>query len=105
MWGGQKIIFSKHVHFAYQIERDDKRNRTQVGSNWWPWDGVKGHISLSFNFNDFYTKLCVIVFSQIKDIKHIRIFILLPGLCPMGGMLGAVKNFRVGICDLFPVIK
>ena len=28
--GGQKIIFFKHGHVAYQIDRDDKQNRINV---------------------------------------------------------------------------
>ena len=28
--GGQKIIFSKHGHVAYQIDGDDEQNRSQV---------------------------------------------------------------------------
>ena len=28
--GGQKIIFFKHGHAAYQIDRDDKQNRIKV---------------------------------------------------------------------------
>ena len=37
---------------------------------WGLGEGPKGQISLNLNFKDFKTKLCV--FSQMKDIKHIR---------------------------------
>ena len=63
-----------------------------LGSNWWPWDEVKGQISLNFvyhvNFKDFYTKLCVCSHKwKIQNISD-RIFILSLGSCPMGGTLG-----------------
>ena len=61
-------------------------------SNWWPWDKVKGQISLNYgyhvNFKDFYTKLCV--WSHKWKIQNIwdGIFVLSPGSCPRGGTLG-----------------
>ena len=63
-----------------------------LGSNWWPWGEVKGQISLNssyhVNFKDFYTKLCVCSHKwKIQNISD-RIFILLPGSCPRGGILG-----------------
>ena len=66
--GGQKIIFFKHGHVAYQIDRDDKENRIQVkfsskGQIGDLWVRSKAQISLNFsyhvNFKDFYTRLCV----------------------------------------------
>ena len=45
-----------------------------VSASWGLGEGPKGQISLNLNykvnFEDFSTKLCV--FSQMKDIKHIR---------------------------------
>ena len=63
-----------------------------LGSNWWPWNEVKGQISLNFgyhvNFKGFYTKFCVC--SHKLNIQNIsdRIFILSPGSCPRSGTLG-----------------
>ena len=60
---------------------------------WGPGEGSKGQISFSFsykvNFKDFlYQSLCV--FSQIKDIKHIKqdFFVLFPVSCPRVGTWG-----------------
>ena len=43
-------------------------------TSWGPWEGLNGQISFNFNYKvnlkDFYTKLYV--FSQMKNIKHIR---------------------------------
>ena len=66
--GGQKKIFVKHGHVAYQIDVDDEQNKMQVKFSSWDQTGdlgmrSKGQISLNFgyhvNFNFLYTKLCV----------------------------------------------
>ena len=77
--GGQKKIFFKHVHVAYQIEGDEEQNRMQVKFH----PRVKlvslGEVKrsniirflLPCQFQRFlYQILCV--FSQIKDRKHIE---------------------------------
>ena len=74
---GCQIFFYEHGHVAYKSDRDDE-NRLQVkfsplGQTGDLGVGSKGQISLNFNyvsFKDFLTKLCV--FSQIKDLKHIK---------------------------------
>ena len=65
----------------------------------------KGKISLNFgyhvNFNFLYQTL--LVFSQIKDRKHIeQNFHSVAGIMPQGWDLGVMEggqNFSVGICD------
>ena len=54
--------------------------------------GSKGQTSLNFNykgyFKDFYHRLCVCVFSQMKDLKHIkRDFYSVSWVMPKGGTL------------------
>ena len=66
-----------------------------VSASWGLGEGPKGQISLNLNykviFEDFSTKLCV--FSQMKDIKHIRIFIRSPASCmPQGLGLGGARG-------------
>ena len=65
---GQRIIFFKHVHVAYQIDRDDDQNGRQVKFSSYGQIGDRGvrskaQISLNFgyhvNFTDFYATLCV----------------------------------------------
>ena len=72
-WGsprGQKFIFFKHGHMAYQIDEDDGHYRTQVKfSSYGQTDDLgarsKGQISSNFryrvNFNDFIPNfVCVL---------------------------------------------
>ena len=68
--GGFKKIFFKHGHVAYQINRDDEQNKTQVKFSSWGQTGEigvrsKGQISLNFgyhvNFNFFIPNfVCVL---------------------------------------------
>ena len=75
-----------------------------LGSNWWPWAEVNWSNIIKFwlpcQFQFFIPKL--LVFSQIKDRKHIeQNFHSVGG----GGGGGGVKNFMVGICDGAPAFS
>ena len=101
--GGSKIIFFKHGHVAYQIDRDDQQNKMQVKFSSYGQTGdlgvrSKGQISLNFcyhvNFN--FLNQTLRVFSQIKDRKHIeQNFHSVARIIPQGrdfGVLGGSKT-------------
>ena len=61
--GGQTFFF-KHGHVACQIDGDDEQNKMQVtflsqGQTGDLGARSKGQISLTCQFKDFYTKVCV----------------------------------------------
>ena len=69
LWGtggtqGVKQYFFKHGHVANQIDGNDEQNKIQVTFSSYGQTGdlgarPKGQISLTCQFQRFYTKLCV----------------------------------------------
>ena len=98
LWGagGQKLLFFKNGHVAYQIEKADEQKRMQVKFSSWGQTGDPG-VSQKVKYHKILTTLPILrvlyqtlcAFSQIKDRKHIeQNFHSVAGSCPRGGTWG-----------------
>ena len=73
---GHKNYFSGHGHVEYKIKGDeqDTLNNFNLRSNWWPWDGVKGSITIRFlrERGDLWWRdiECVLVYIYINAHTH-----------------------------------
>ena len=104
--GGSKLFFFRNsTRFGVWVTYMNgtcKGTMFLVHASWGLVEGPKGQIILYLNYSQFqrYLNQTLYVFSQMKDIKHIRdgIFIRSPGSCPRGGTWGyrgglGVQNF------------